>query len=364
MKGRVILLEHLPGLHRAALVVDGRLEALELDLPHSSDPQPGAVYRARVTELMPAMGAAFLALGGGAGFLPDAAGVAAGEKLIVQIRRGAEEGKAARAARDIQLPGRFMVFTPHNPGINVSRKLADAEERTRLTAALQPFAEAGGFVLRTHAAGVGADVLTADAAALIEQWRRIQSCASGLAHPGPTALKRLRIALKGDSVEIIANKAAAEALGTQPHTTSPDPFDDFDIEPQITALTMPRVDLREGWISIEPTAALVAVDVNTGSAKSGEAARRVNLAAAEAVPRHLALRRLGGTVLLDFAAAPKDKAERHRLEKTITRAAAGQIDGLRVLGWGPAGLLELRCPRPARSLADLLSDHAAKGSAS
>ena len=356
MKGRAVLLERLEGMVRAALVVDGRLEALEIDFPDSDEPIPGAIYHARVMEVVPALSAAFLDLGGARAFLPEAGGLSAGDTLIVQIRRGAEADKLARAASDVQLSGQHMVFTPLKPGINVSRKLTDADERERLTAALAPHAEAGGFVLRTRAQGAASAALYAEAGTLVTAWRDLSAAAQtpGLLRPGPDALARVMDGIES-TVPLTANPAAA-AQPLPPHSVSDAPFDDFDIEPQIAALTAPRAELREGWMAIEATAALVAVDVNTGSAKSGGAARRVNLAAAEALPGQLALRRLGGTVLIDFAASPREKAERQRLETALNRAGRGRIEGLRILGWGPAGLLELRCPRPARSLAQMLGE--------
>jgi len=136
MRGRLFLADETRGLRRAALVVDGRLEALEIDRLSDSGPKWGAVYRAKLIERMTAMGAAFVDLGGERGFLPDAGEALPGAILTVQVRREAESGKAARVSTDIQVEHRLVVHTPAKPGINVSKKITERDERDVLRSAL------------------------------------------------------------------------------------------------------------------------------------------------------------------------------------------------------------------------------------
>jgi len=298
MKGRFFVADK----GRAALVVDGRLEAIEIDPVGDRSAQPGAVYRATVTERVPSLGAAFLNLGNDLrGFLPDAGDAKAGDALIVQVRRAAEGEKAARLSRDLQIEHPLVISTPFNHGINISKKIADPDERDRLRAALSGLS--GGYVIRTAAKGVTTDTL--------------REIALSLAFPD-----RLDPGLL---------------------------LDHFDLESEIDALLRPRVDLSDGaWMVIEPTAALIAIDVNTGSARGGDALLRTNLAAAQEIPRQLRLRHLGGTVAVDFAGGPKGKVRR--------RIEAAMEQSLPTLGWGPAGLLELSLRKPGQSLRDLLQD--------
>jgi len=320
MKGRLFLCDETQKLRRAALIVDGCLEALEIDRLEDTSPRFGAVYRAKVTERMTAMNAAFVDLGGARGFLPDAEGVQPGSILTVQVRREPEGNKAARVSTDIQIENRLVVHTPTKPGINFSKKITDADERRILREALGDLK--GGFVIRTAAEGMIADDLYAIAESLALPHQRD----IGLLREGPDALDRLHLHYEAAPLE--------------------DDFDLHDIEPQIDALLSPRAELPEdAWLTVEPTTALVAIDVNTGKARGGDALQRVNLAAAAEIPRQLRLRHLGGAVAIDFAGGPKGKG-RKRLEDAMS---------ISPLGWGPAGWMELQTRKPGRSLAELLA---------
>lgn len=322
MKGRLFLTEETETLRRAALIIDGRLEALEIDRLNDTGPKWGAVYRAKLVERMTAMGAAFVDLGGQRGFLPDAGDALPGAILTVQVRREAEGDKAARVSTDIQVEHRLVVHTPTKPGVNVSKKITQREERDVLRDALDGLK--GGYVIRTAAEGMMADELREIAESLSLPYQR----EVGLLREGPEALARLELLYENAPIE--------------------EDFELLNIDAQIDALLSPRVDLPEGaWLTIEPTAALVAIDVNTGQARGGDALQRVNLAAAAEIPRQLRLRHLGGSVAVDFAGGPKGKA-RTRLEQAIGRS-------LPALGWGPAGWMELQTRKPGRSLADLLN---------
>ena len=322
MKGRLFLVDESDTLRRAALVVDGRLEALEIDRLTDPGPRWGSVYRAKITERMTAMGAAFVDLGGARGFLADAGDALPGSVVTVQVRREPEGDKAARVSTDIQIEHRVLVHTPMKPGINVSKKITDPEERRILREALGDLK--GGYVIRTAAAGMLADDLYTIAEAQALPYQRD----FGLLREGPDALERLRLHHSDAPIE--------------------DGFDHYDIEPQIEALLSERANLPEGaWLTIEPTTALVAIDVNTGAARGGDALQRVNLAAAAEIPRQLRLRHLGGSIAVDFAGGPKGKA-RKRLEDVMAQS-------LPPLGWGPAGWMELQTRKPGRSLKDLLA---------
>ena len=322
MKGSLFLIDETDTLRRAALIVDGRLEALEIDKLDNTAPRWGAVYRAKITERMTAMDAAFVDLGGQRGFLPEAGDVLPGSFVTVQVRREPEGEKAARVSTDIQIEHRLVVHTPSKPGINVSKKITDPEERRILREALDDLN--GGFVIRTAAEGMIADELHDIASSLTVPYRRD----IGMLREGPDALSRLRLHHPDAPVE--------------------SDFDHYDVEPQIDSLLSPRVDLAEGaWLTVEPTTALVAIDVNTGPARGGDALQRVNIAAAAEIPRQLRLRQLGGAIAIDFAGGPKGKA-RKRIEDTIGTA-------LPPLGWGPAGWMEITTRKPGRSLSDLLA---------
>lgn len=359
MRGAIIAVERDKTHSRAALILDGRLDALEIDRLDDPAPQVGAVYRCKITDMMPSIGAAFADLGAGqGGFFPDGRDRKPGETVLAQVRREAEGNKAARLSTDIQLQGTLVVFTPGSPGINVSRKIDEAPERDRLKSVLEPLGEQGGFVIRTRAKGVSENTLLQDAKRLLAiHERALGDKCNGLIVAAPDAFARILVrAALGTPVVMNAHAAAHvdRSDGLSPDI-APTPFDDLDIERQIDLCLSDRFDLKEGWLSVEATAALVAVDVNTAEAREGDARMRVNLDAAHQLGRALALRRFGGTVMIDFAGEPKGKA-RKLIEQALIAGARSYLDFPQILGWGPAGLLEIRCRRPGCTLIDLIGE--------
>ena len=314
------------GRLQVAAVLEGtRLLDLRLDDPALAGPRPGEIWAARVDRLAPGQGAAFLSLGEAAAYLPDAAGLAPGERILVEIQRWPERIKAAQANRKLTFRGRLMAHTPSAPGMNLSRRIADAAERERLAAALAPFATAGGYVLRTAAAGAEPEDLAAEA-------ERLAGEAAALASLPLDPPRRLRPA--ADPLAQIAWEWTPERRigGFDDPAEGAALFDSLGLFETIDALCEPRVGLGSaGWMALERTEALIAVDVNSG----GGEPMRANLAAAAEIPRQLRLRGWGGMALIDFA--PASEPDRRRIEQALRRAADA---ALKPAGWGPLGLLE------------------------
>ncbi|MEM6906351.1 MAG: ribonuclease E/G, partial [Pseudomonadota bacterium] len=277
MKGRAILLE--PG--RAALVVDGRLEDLLIDDP-SGTPAPGAVFDGRVDRLMPGMGGAFVSLPVSQGFLRDAKGLREGDRLQVQVTGYAEPGKAIPVTRRLLWKGRYVILTPGAPGINISRRIKREEERARLTALVE--GAAPGVILRSAAEDAPAEAIRADLSEVLA------AEASGV-HPT-------------DAHAIARREWSAEIIEAH------DAFDRLGATEQVARLANPEVPLPcGGSMIIEPTRALVAVDINTSG--NGMTA---NVEACRDLLRQLRLRGLGGQIVLD--PAPLKKAHRKKIEET------------------------------------------------
>ncbi len=340
-------------LRRAVLLRDGMIAAIEINRLNDCIPLPGAIYRCRITGMLHGIGAATADMGQGIeGFFPEAHGLAPGQSLLAEVRREPDGEKAARLSSAIQLRSAHLVFTPARAGINISRRIEDEAERARLRAALDPFAGHGGFVIRTDARDVPEQVLREEAASLTTRYERLATDpAPGLRAAPPDAITCL-LDRVGRIDSIIADEASISALpqAAQVRCDSA-PFEMLDIDTALAALIAPRHDMTEGWLSIDPTPALVAIDVNT----AGHSPARVNLDAARAIPRLLSLKKLGGLVCIDFAGAPKGP-DRTRIADTLQRAASRWLEGARIAGWGPAGLLELVSPRPGRSLATLIAE--------
>ena len=353
MKGRIVALLEDPAHPPMAACLDaGRLTDLLAD-PPETDPVPRleAIYRARVTRRMDAMGAAFLDLGEGAeGFLKGAKGLRTGQVLLVQVARYAEAGKAAPVSDEPLVKGRYAILTPHAPGVNVSRRIRDTDEAARLRLiATDALEEAGldpetgpGVILRSFAEGVDADTVAEDVAALAAIWAEAQGAddAPGLVVAAPDA-------------ETLAWREWVDPEPEQVLRGDAKLWEDLGIWDQIAGLFRARVDLGAGaWMSVEATSALIAVDVNTGGDVTPAAGLKTNLAMAEALPVALRLRGLGGLVLVD--PAPLSKRDRPKLEAALKRAFRAEGIDTQQTGWTPSGLIELQRRRERRPLAGLI----------
>ncbi|MBP7000399.1 ribonuclease E/G [Amaricoccus sp.] len=351
MRGRQILVEpRAGGGAAAALVVDGRLEDLLVDpAPGDAAPRPEAIYRAVAGRPMKGLGGVMVELGGGAtGFLRGARLPAPGARLLVQVATWAEPGKAAPVTTRIRLKGRLAILTPEAPGVNISRAIEDGAAREALAAAAAATmagagAEPGlGLIVRSLAA-------TADPAALAAEIAGLRARVEGLTAGGRSDPPGLLAAAPGAAGEAARDwpLAADEAVEVHPEALAR-----AGIWETAAGLLRPEAALPGGaWMAIEPTRALVAVDVNTGGDASPAAAIAANVAAARELPRQLRLRGLGGQVVVDLA--PLAKAERGRIEQALT--AALRRDGVEttIAGWTPLGHLELNRKRARRPLAEL-----------
>jgi ribonuclease G len=296
MKGRVIHLDEISGRPASALVVDGRLEDFLVD-PADDQPLPGAIWRAVADRPMKGQGGMFVKLPGGiSGFLRQTSGIAPGQRLIVQGTGPAEEGKALPVTTRLLFKSRYAIVTPGAPGLNISRRIRDEDERT----ALQPLAEAAmagapedlGLILRSACEGAEPEAVAEDIAAM----RGLAEAVVADLEGGP---------------ELLVEGAGAHDLAWRDWG---DPVPDEVVDGAmardgvldlVQELLSPRVDLAGGGhMMIEPTRALIAIDVNTGADTSPGTGLKVNIAAARDLPRQLRLRGLGGQIVVDFAPVP------------------------------------------------------------
>ncbi|HKD48058.1 MAG TPA: Rne/Rng family ribonuclease [Rhizomicrobium sp.] len=328
---------------RVAKVLGGRLDTLLIEPLLGRDLRPlGDIILGRVSRVVPAMEAAFVEIGmGRAGFLPlrDAkllAGnvcgtigisdcVREGESVLVQVTRDPMGEKGAQLSAGVALPGHFLVMTPGRPGMAVSRRIEDEARREELIAIgerLRPIPDTG-FIFRTAAREASLDDLAADAGELAQTWRDILDKREAARPPlvlhsdlGPIE-RALRDMVTGEVARIAIDDAAAlERARAYCRKTMPgiearleaaarDLFAREGLEDEIATLSSSRVTLPcGGWITIEPTEALTAVDVNSGSfTQAGgrdETSLAVNLEAAVEIGRQLRVRDIGGLIVVDF----------------------------------------------------------------
>jgi Ribonuclease G/E len=339
MKGRMIVLDHLHGREAAALMVDGRLDDLLIDDP--SAPRIGAIYRAICDRALKGQGGMMLRLPeGGTAWLRQAKGLAPGEPLLVQVTGVAEPGKAVPVTDRVLFKSRYAIVTPDAPGLNVSRAIAEEEERERLLAIAHEVMEGPfGLILRSVAAGADEDAIAEDIGAMLELATAVTDDMNGTQ---PECLT------EGDGPHLVAwREWSAPSV-----VTDPGGFAREGVLEEIDGLGSPVVDLGEGSMVVEPTRALVAVDVNTGGDTSPAASLKANLAAARALPRALRLRGLGGQVTVDFA--PMSKAHRKQLEQSLKASFRNDPIETSLQGWTPAGHFELSRKRERAPTARLI----------
>jgi ribonuclease G len=343
MIGRVVVLDDLGGQAAAALVVDGQLQELLID-PADDTPLPGAIYRAVADRPMKGQGGMFVKLPGGSGFLRQTDGVAPGQRIIVQVTGPAEGGKALPVTSRLLFKSRLAIVTPGAPGLNISRRIKDEEARAELealaAAGMAGADESLGLILRSAAEHAEADEVADDIAAMRELAEAVLRDLDG----GPELL------VEGAGAHETAWRDWADPA---PDEVIEAGFEAQGVHEMLAALCAPKVELVGGGnMLIEPTRALVAIDVNTGPDTSPAASLKVNIAAARDLPRQLRLRGLGGQVVVDFA--PMPKKERAILDQVLRAAFKTESAETNLAGWTTLGLFEMTRKRDRLPLTELL----------
>ncbi len=341
MKGRTIALDQLGEAEAAALIVDGKLEDLLIDSDHA---RPGTIYRGIAQRPMKGQGGMFLDTPEGSAFLRQVKGLAPGQPLIVQVTGFAEPGKAIPVTTRILFKSRYAIVTPGAPGLNISRRIKDEDIRESLLEIaheVMPGANEAenGLILRSSCAEGNPDEIAEDIAAMAQLCAQVMADVSGKAE----------LLVEGDGPHSMAWREWDEGEVD----AEPGAFERHDVHEMIAALQRPLVPLSGGGsMSIEPTRALVAVDVNTGGDTSPATGLKANIAALRELPRQLRLRGLGGQIIVDPAPIPKK--ERRQLETVLRAALKTDATETILAGWTQLGLMELQRKRERVPLSEVL----------
>ncbi|KUJ76287.1 ribonuclease G [Ruegeria marisrubri] len=339
MKGRTIILDHIQGREAAALMVDGKLDDF---LIAGDAPPPGTIYRARADRPVKGQGGMFLSTPDGPAFLRQVKGLAPGAQLLVQVSGYAEPGKAIPVTTRLLFKSRYAIVTPDAPGLNVSRSIRDDEERDRLLEIAHEAMEgcAFGLILRSCCAEAGADEIAEDIAAMTDLARQVLD---------DTGTESEKLA-EGDGPHVLAWRDWTEPAEV---VTEPGGFESHGVLDALDAVLGIAEPLPGGGqLYIQPTRALVAVDVNTGSDTSLAAGQKANFACAKALPRALRVRGLGGQITLDLA--PMPKKDRRGFEAALRAAFKADSEETILAGWTPLGHFELQRKRGRVPLAEVL----------
>lgn len=307
-----------------------------------------------------------------------------GDEILVQVTKEVIGTKGPRLTADISLPGRFMVLMPKGDHVGVSRKIEDRKERGRLKGILsdlKPDDEAGAFIIRTAAIGQDAKMIERDMQYLRDLWKEINqrahtSQAPAVVHEDVGLIVSLiRDIFKNDVDSVVVDsKEDHTRLMQYVKTFSPDLreritlyngevpiFDKYGVEAELKKSLDKKVWMkRGGFLVIEQTEALVAIDVNTGrfigKKNQAETIFKTNMVAAKEIARQLRLRDVGGIIVLDFIDmdAEEDKRRvlaelRQHLKRDRSRTKTFAVSDL--------GLIEMSRQRVQESLKDRLSDN-------
>lgn len=343
MKGRVVLLDQWAGRSAAALMVDGRLDDVLVDPPQDAPSGPGATFRAVVDRQVKGQGGVFVRLPGAErGFLRQARGLSPGDCLIVQVTGFSEPGKAIPVTDNVLFKSRYCIVTPGKPGINIARSLRDEEKRDALLELAHEVAGDSGYglILRSSSGTATEDDIAEDMSSMLA----LADAVAGETRQGPPELL-----LDGPAAHLQAWRDWADPTPDEV-IDAPGCFEDHGALDALEELASPLVELSAGAsFFVEPTRALVAVDVNTGGDTSPAGALKANLATARALPRALRLRGLGGQITIDFA--PLAKKDRRQVEQALKSAFRADAVDTVLVGWTPLGHFELQRKRERLVLA-------------
>jgi ribonuclease G len=251
-----------------------------------------------------------------------------GQSLPVQVTKEPIGSKGCRVTAQISLPGRFLVYMPYASKVGVSRKIESREQRAKLREMVTKLLpkESGGVIVRTVAEGVTEEHFRREIDSLLALWKKINRKKS-FVRRAPALLQRETSLTRGIIRDLFSAKVDAlhvdmkelyneieqylqqidpDLLSRVHLYTEPTPlFDKFDIESEIRDLFKPRVELPTGGsLIIQPTEALISIDVNTGrytGKKDPEKTiLRTNIEAAKEIARQIRLRDIGGIIVCDF----------------------------------------------------------------
>ncbi len=303
-----------------------------------------------------------------------------GQEIIVQVIKDPLPGKGARISTHVTLPGRYLVLLPTVRHFGVSRRIEEEPERERLLALLAelPLA-AGGLIVRTVGEGRGKDEFATDLEYLVRLWEKVRQRAGKVSAPTllhqdvDLALRVVRDLLNQEYavlwvdgedtyariVEFLDLVQPALVGKVKLFRQEATLFEQFGIEEQIEAALKSKVWLKSGgYIVINPTEALVAIDVNTGrfvgQRTLEDTVLQTNLEAVQEIVRQIRLRDLGGIVVIDFI----DMIEKeHREEVFAALGAELKKDRAKnkVLNISEFGLVEITRKRSRANLERLLT---------
>ncbi len=359
---RRLLIEKGVFTSRAALLQDDILDRYLLE--NNTRPSlVGEIRLGRVSSHLNGIDAAIVSLGDGIdGFLraqdwpgeksdkPFSGRLTEGTLLPVQVTKDPIDNKPYQVTGYLILENEFVVLKPQTNKLQFPKSFNDPEQKQELEKALHPLNT--GITLRSKAAELDTGTLLEHVRELKEEWQRLleKSAAmttTGVIHPAPSFKDRM----------IEKWGPTAEEIVTSPPALSP-LFVTEGLEQELHSLDETRVELTGGgFFTIEPTEALVAIDVNSGGSEAwgvnGAPQQHVNELAATEIARELRLRNLSGMILIDFA-GQQSRKEAEVLTKILKKETQPDNARVEVLGASQLGLMQMTRQRTSAPLHKIL----------
>jgi ribonuclease G len=305
-----------------------------------------------------------------------------GSEIIVQVTKGPIGTKGPRITTNLVLPGRFLVLLPNSDQSGISRKIENPEERKRLKKILRELAipDGMGVIMRTAGEGQQKRYFIRDLALLLEEWNGVQERMkkqpmATCVFQEPDLIERTvrdfltedveRIVVDNqkaydrmrDMVSRISSRAASKV---KHYADAQAIFDRFSISKQLENAFSRQVHLRSGgYIVIDETEALVAIDVNTGRHKGSRDQEttilKVNLEAAEEICRQLRLRNMGGLIVLDLIDM-KSRRDQQQVYQRVKEGLRRDKAKTHILPISQLGLMEMTRQRHTESVRSAVYD--------
>jgi ribonuclease E len=391
---------------RIAILQGGRLEEIYMERA-TAENHVGNIYKGVVTNVEASIQAAFVDFGQGKnGFLhisdlhpqyfpdghqqtenvghkmprrhrpPIQKCLRRGQEVIVQVTKEGIGTKGPTLSNYLSIPGRFLVMMPGMGKLGVSRRIEDDEQRDQLRGVLNELElpEGMGFIARTAALERSKAELQNDLNYLTRLWRAVENRMRSDAAPAELyresdlMIRTIRDVFTDDVQRIIVddpevaqrarnflNIFSPEAADLVTVFDGPEPiFHKYGIEQELERLHSRRVPLPAGGsLVIEPTEALVAIDVNSGSFRTEDDAEntafKINVEAADEIARQLRLRDLGGVIICDFIDM-RLESHRREIERRLTVNLREHKERVKVLRMSEFGIIELTRQRQRASL--------------
>jgi ribonuclease G len=378
-----------------------KLVDIFLDRP-DQESAVGNIFVGKVTRVLDSLQSAFVDIGVGKdAFLPGSEAyqgerprgrgsnkplqerLKSGGLVPIQVEKDEIADKGKKITMDLSLPGRYFVYLPFHRKLNISKRIQEKQERDRLKEVVQEVAgaEQGGWIVRTNAEGNAKKELQKDLRDLVKTWRTVSAAIEAAKSPSLVHIELTPIEqVLRDHYTKDTNRVLVDNLRVKQHVDrfirsllpprliprriaeyiEPDVLmETFSFKKELQRTLEHKVRLNcGGYLIIEETETLTAIDVNTGRNVGGKDVAKTivttNLEAAEEIGRQLRLRGIGGIIVIDFIDMRSEK-DNQRVIQMLQRALSGDRAAFDITQFSDIGLVQVTRKRTGESLSQLLS---------